>query len=254
MLGEEKQTKYSCQNSDQKTTQTSQSPMLSDVTSRCEPVEKSVIEEAFFNLKETINQDFLCDLSLKVLLKVFKGLIGKQLFEKSLSQKSLTLHQVNVDLAYPSQVGLKFDVLLVEKKKDFIRELKPHPPDDRVLIIRKTKWNWLKRESKKNTGCIPDYLVFIQIFNNGQESVFRNFESRNLEENLSVIEKWVLNYSDHYFAEILGWLRGADVETLYDSSKIQPRGTIFRKPTFWCYTNDPRLKPMRDFCVREFEN
>lgn len=217
------------------------------------PVEKSLVEKAFVNLKKTIKQDFLFHLNLKILLKVFKGLIAKQLLEKFFNQQSLKKPSVDMDQEGSSQFGLKFDALLVEDKKHIVLDLKAQPPKDRVFIIRKTKWDYLKRECKKNTGRLPDYLFFIIIFRNTLDDFFRTFKSRNLEENLSIIEKWVLNYSGNYSAEIVGWVNGIDVEKLNDSSRIQPQGVILRKPAFWCYVSDPYLKPISDFCFREDE-
>ena len=166
-----------------------ESPLLMSVNSLCEPVKKFVIEEAFLDLKKTINHDFLYHFNLKILLKVFKGLIARQLLEQSLNQLSITKASVAGDLGDSNQFGLKFDALLVEDKQSIVCHLKTQPPKDRVFIIRKTKWDYLKRECKKNTGRAPDYLFFIQIYKNSLDDSFRNFESRNLEENLSILEK-----------------------------------------------------------------
>ncbi len=235
---------------DQKTL-VSQSTLKMPVNSNCELVEKSIIEEAFFNLKKTINQDFLFHLNFKILLKVFKGLIAKQLLEKFFNQRSL--RKKTVDLAGSSQFGLKFDALLVEDKNHIVLDLSVQPPKDRVFIIRKNKWDYLKRECEKNTGRLPDYLFFIQIFKNNTYDLFRDLESRNLEENLSFLEEWVLNYSGNFSAKIVGWVSGIDVEKLNDSSKIRPEGLTLRKSAFWCYMSDPYLKPMSDFLIREDE-
>ena len=231
-------------------TSNQQSPLLMSVNSLCEPVKKFVIEEAFLDLKKTINHDFLYHFNLKILLKVFKGLIARQLLEQSLNQLSITKANVAGDLGDSNQFGLKFDALLVEDKKSIVCHLKTQPPKDRVFIIRKTKWDYLKRECKKNTGRVPDYLFFIQIFKNSLDDLFRNYESRNLEENLSILEEWVSNYSGNYSAEILGYLNGVDVEKLTDSCILQPEGLTLNKPSFWCYANDSCLKPISDFCVR----
>jgi len=230
-----------------------QLPLLLSSTSRYDPVEKSLVEEAFVNLKKTINQDFLFHLNLRILFKVFKGLIAKQLLENFFSKQSLKKTSVDVDLVGSSQFGLRFDALLVEDKKHIVLDLKSETPKDRVFIIRKTKWDYLKRECKKNTGRLPDYLFFIQIFKNTLDDLFRTFESRNLEDNLSILEEWVLNYSGNYSAEIVGWIKGIDVEKLSDSSKIQPQEVTLRKPAFWCYVSDPYLKPISDFWIREDE-
>lgn len=227
-------------------------PTLICGNSTYDPVEKSIVEEAFVNLEKTINQDFLFHLNLKILLKIFKGLIAKQLLEKFFSQRSLKKPSVGVDLD-SCRFGLKFDALLVEDKKHIVLDLQVHPPKDRVFIIRKTKWDYLKRECKKNTGRLPDFLFFIQIFKNSTDDLFRAFESRNLEENLGILEKWVLNYSGNFSAKIVGWVRGVDVEKLNDSSKIQPQGVSLRKPAFWCYMNDAYLKPINDFFPEELD-
>ncbi len=231
-----------------------QVPLLLSSTSRYNPVEKSLVEEAFVNLKKTINQEFLFHLNLKILLKVFKGLIAKQLLEKFFNQRSLKNLSVAGDLDGSSRFGLKFDALLVEDKKHIVLDLKAQTPEDRVFIIRKTKWDYLKRECKKNTGRLPDYLFFIQIFKNTDDHLFRDFESRNLEENLGILEEWVLNYSGNFSAEIVGWVRGVDVEKLNDSRKIQPQGATLRKPAFWCYVTDPYLNPICDFWIKEDKN
>jgi hypothetical protein len=225
------------------------SPLLMSGNSKYVPVEKSLVEEAFIDLKKTINQDFLFHLNLKILLQVFEGLIAKQLLEKFFNQQSLKKPSVDVDQDGYSQFGLKFDSLLVEDKKHIVLDLKAQPPKDRVFIIRKTKWDYLKRECKKNTGRLPDYLFFILIFKNTLDDLCRTFESRNLEENLSILEKWVLSYSGNYSAEIVGWINGVDVEKLNDSSRIPPQGVALRKPAFWCYVSDPYLKPISDFCL-----
>ena len=85
---------------------------------------------------------------------------------------------------------------------------------------------------------------------NTDDGLFRDFESRNLDENLGILEEWVLNYSGNYSARIVGWVRGIDVEKLNDSSKIQPQGVSLRKPAFWCYVSDPYLKPINDFLIK----
>ena len=231
-----------------------QLPLLLSGTSRYDPVEKSLVEEAFVNLKKTINQDFLFHLNLKILLKVFKGLMAKQLLEKFFNQRPLKKPSNNVDLDDFSRFGLKFDVLLVEDKKHIVLDLKAQSPKDRVFIIRKTKWDYLKRECKKNTGRLPDYLFFIRIFKNTDDNLFKDFESRNLEENLGILEEWVLNYSSNFSAEIVGWVRGVDVEKLNYSSKIQPQGITLRKSAFWCYLTDPYLNPICDFWIKEDQN
>jgi hypothetical protein len=226
-------------------------PLLISGNSKYDPVEKALVEEAFVNLKKTINQDFLFNLNLKILLKVFKGLLAKQLLEKFFNQQSLKKTSVDANQEGSGQVGLKFNALLVEDKNHIGLDLKAQSPKDRVFFIRKTKWNYLKRECKKNTGRIPDYLFFIQIFENNLDDLFKSIDSRNLEDNLSILEKWVLNYSNNYSAEIVGWVNGIDVEKLNDSRRIQPRGVTLRKPAFWCYMSDPYLKPINDFCFRD---
>jgi len=230
-----------------------QVPLLMSGNSKYDLVEKSIVEEAFANLKKTINQDFLFHLNLKILLKVFKGLIAKQLLEKFFSQRSLKKPLVDVNMGGSSSFGLKFDALLVEDKNHLVLDLKVRPPNDRVFIIRKTKWDYLKRECKKNTKRLPDFLFFIQIFKTINDDLFRAFESRNLDENLGILEEWVLNYSGNFSAKIVGWVRGVDVERLNDSSKIQPQGVSLRKPAFWCYMNDAYLKPINDFFPEELD-
>jgi len=226
-------------------------PALICGNSKYDLVEKSIVEEAFVNLKKTINQDFLFHLNLKILLKVFKGLMAKQLLENFFSQRSLKKPLIDVNMGGSSRFGLKFDALLVEDKNHLVLDLKARPPKDRVFIIRKTKWDYLKRECKKNTERLPDFLFFIQIFKNSTDDLFRDFESRNLDENLGILEEWVLNYSGNFSAKIVGWVRGVDVEKLNDSNKIQPQGVSLRKPAFWCYMDDAYLKPINDFLIKD---
>jgi hypothetical protein len=205
-------------------------------------VEKSIIERAFVNLKNTVNQDFLFDVDFRVLLKVFEGLIAKLVLEKALNKSQISSSTANGKLQKNKCFELKVDNLLVEDKENFIGESKPPLNANRVLMIRKTKWNWLKRESKKKVGRIPDHLFFILIKKNSQESLMLNIRSKNPQVLLCAIEKWIFHYDGDYLVKILGWMRGIDVEKLNDSRKIQPINLILKKDVFWCYVSDPYLK------------
>lgn len=224
-----------------------QTPLIIPINFKDKPIEKSLIKEAFVNLKQTINQKFLFHLNLKILIKVFKGLIAKQLLQNFFNQNSLKKISSEIDKESYNQFKLNFDTLIVENKKQIILDLKEQPPKDRLFIIRKTKWDYLKQECLRNTGRLPDYLFFIKIFKTTSDDLYRAFNSQNLKENLSILEKWVLNYSDNYSAEIVGWVKGVDVEKLNDSIKIQPESIILRKPAFWCYMNDSYVKPISAF-------
>jgi hypothetical protein len=211
-----------------------------------ESVEKSLIKDAFFNLKKRINHKSLHDLSLKNLLKVFDGLIGKQVLQKAKNQSTISIPHSSTYVDY-AKIRTLFEVITVEDNKNMILEPKTPSLNERILIIRKTKWTWLKKEAEKIEGRIPDYLVFIKVLKTKPENSFKNLKSTNLEKNLSIIKEWVSNYNDEYSTEIIGWLEGRDIEELNDSDMLQPQCVTIRKSAFWCITNDPILKPINEF-------
>ena len=202
-----------------------------------EPVEKSLIERAFTNLKSVAKTDK--ELGIKIgLVSSFYGFIGEQVVQSSLGQVGkLTLPSHPND---PIHIRFPHDVAVETLRRKRINlEVKTTPPGYVCMTVNVDSWN--KHVDKHGT---PHMVIAVKMEG---EKIRMPWLLKTLTEKLTWFADWVENYHDQLDAEIVGWMPGAEVKYLDVADGEFP---CFRDPCRWCYLNDKRLRPMNTFWNR----
>lgn len=240
---EEKSSVFLDSKTKDETLDNTQSSVLLSHKSGYRPVEELTLKLAYRDLREKISRRSLSNLSLRSLLWVFKGLIGKQVLKNILNLSTRNSANLKGLLGNARQIKFDFELITVENKNEIFVE--PQTSSNRILVLRKNKWSWLKNQSIRQVDRAPDCLFIILIRINNFDCYFINLDSRNLQANLNSIRESLSEKL--YFTEVIGWIEGDDVQKLNDSEKHQPPGLSLTNPSYWCYKSDPILKGIHEF-------